>query len=232
LRALVEDDRVVLVGPVRQEVLSGLKDEALFERLRKRLKAYDYMPLVREDFETAARIHNQCRRRGICGSAVDFLLCAIAHRAEIAIFTTDRDFARYSAVVPIHLHETGIRQASGFWWHGHVEYNEGGPCDQVHEARIERDGSGSLVRIHCSRIKDAYGEYSLTAGVQEGRGTFVGRWGYLPLATDGGAVNLELRQDDPDLIVFTGRDYSEDGSEPNDFELTLLPAMDRRKTPG
>jgi predicted nucleic acid-binding protein len=49
---------------------------------------------------------NQCRARGISGSAVDFLICAAAHRLKWAIFTTDLDFQRYASVLPLGLYRT------------------------------------------------------------------------------------------------------------------------------
>ena len=47
---------------------------------------------------------NQCRSHGIAGSAVDFLICAAAHRRGWSILTTDRDFQNYASVRPLRLH--------------------------------------------------------------------------------------------------------------------------------
>ena len=104
LTDLIADDRVAIVGPVRQEVLSGVRDPATFDRLRLRLRAFEDEPLDTDDFETAARMHNRCRQAGISGSVVDLLLCAVAQRRELSIFTTDADFTRYGTVLPIALH--------------------------------------------------------------------------------------------------------------------------------
>ena len=104
LAELIRDDRVAMIGPVRQELLSGVRIAAAFERLQGRLRAFDDEPLVTADYEEAARAHNRCRRAGIAGSAVDFLLCAAALRRGFAIFTTDRDFERYARLLPIHIH--------------------------------------------------------------------------------------------------------------------------------
>ena len=57
-----------------------------------------------QDYEEAARISNVCRARGIAGSAIDFLICAVAHLRNWEVFTTDRDFARYSKVLPLRLY--------------------------------------------------------------------------------------------------------------------------------
>ena len=43
------------------------------------------------DYEEAA--HEHVPVRGIAGSPVDFLICAVAHLRNWQVFTTDRDFA-------------------------------------------------------------------------------------------------------------------------------------------
>jgi predicted nucleic acid-binding protein len=104
LRELIQDGRAQLVGPVRQELLSGLREEASFKKLRDQLRAFQQVPLEIADYEEAARLNNQCRARGIAGSAIDFLICAIALRHGWQIFTPDRDFPRYAAVLPLKLY--------------------------------------------------------------------------------------------------------------------------------
>lgn len=104
LAALVADDRVLLVGPVRQEILSGIRERVAFERLRECLRPFDDVVLETADFEAAAESHNACRAAGVASSAVDVLLCAVAMRRDVPIFTTDKDFQRYAGVLPIRLH--------------------------------------------------------------------------------------------------------------------------------
>jgi len=104
LASLVEDGRVVIIGPIRQELLSGIKDRAQFERLREHLRAFPDMPLTTEDHEEAATFFNQCRDRGIQGSNTDFLICAVAVRNGFSIFTHDADFTHFAGVLPISFH--------------------------------------------------------------------------------------------------------------------------------
>jgi predicted nucleic acid-binding protein len=101
LRELIQDGRVQLVGPVRQELLSGLREEATFKKLRDQLRAFEQVSMEVADYEEAAHLNNQCRARGIAGSAIDFLVCAAALRRNWEIFTTDRDFLRYATVLPL-----------------------------------------------------------------------------------------------------------------------------------
>jgi predicted nucleic acid-binding protein len=103
-RELVRQGQARIIGPVRQEVLTGIRDEALFLRLRLALSQFEDITLGTGDFEAAARMTNQCRAVGISGSPVDFLLCAVAISRDLEIFTTDRDFGRYQQVLPLRLH--------------------------------------------------------------------------------------------------------------------------------
>jgi predicted nucleic acid-binding protein len=104
LRELIEDGRAQLIGPVRQELLSGIREESSFRKLRNQLRAFAEIPLDAADYEEAAHLNNQCRARGIAGSAIDFLICATALPRDWQIFTTDRDFLRYAAVLPLKLY--------------------------------------------------------------------------------------------------------------------------------
>jgi predicted nucleic acid-binding protein len=104
LEELIRDGRAQLVGVVRQELLSGIRDPQRFEKLRNYLRAFDDPVLRADDFETAAEMHNRCRGRGIAGSAIDFLLCAVAELRQWQIFTTDQDFEHYRRVLGLKMY--------------------------------------------------------------------------------------------------------------------------------
>jgi predicted nucleic acid-binding protein len=103
LGELMSDGRAELLGMVRQELLSGLRDPAQFERLRKLLLAFPDVSMSTEDYEEAARMNNLCRSKGVAGNAVDYLICAVAARRDWFIFTLDHDFDRYARHLPITL---------------------------------------------------------------------------------------------------------------------------------
>jgi len=105
LRELIREGRAQLFGPVRQEVLSGIRARAQFRRLRDTLQAFPDLELVSGDFERAAELFNRCRQKGIQGSNTDFLICAVAERLDLAILTTDRDFPLFAEHVPVRLHQ-------------------------------------------------------------------------------------------------------------------------------
>ena len=104
LSELIQEGRARLLGPVRQELLSGIREEDRFNKLRQYLRAFDNPELDSEDYEQAAGMSSQCRTRGIAGSAIDLLICAIAHRRQWQIFTTDRDFIHYARILPVSLY--------------------------------------------------------------------------------------------------------------------------------
>jgi predicted nucleic acid-binding protein len=103
LAELIREGRVELLGLIRQELLSGIRDEAQFLKLLNTLRAFPDPRLEIADYEKAARINDLCRSRGIAGSAIDFLICAVAHRRGWAIFTSDQDFHKYASVIPLQL---------------------------------------------------------------------------------------------------------------------------------
>jgi len=104
LAELIHEGRVVMLGAVRQEVLSGMKLKSQFEQLRDHLRAFPDLELESADYEEAATAFNRCRERGIQGSNTDFLICAAAVRRRLAIYTTDGDFRQYAKLLKLVLH--------------------------------------------------------------------------------------------------------------------------------
>jgi predicted nucleic acid-binding protein len=104
LAELIRDGRAQIIGVIRQELLSGIREAERFEKLREYLRAFAEPVIEVRDYEHAAQMHNQCRARGITGSAIDFLICAVANRRDWQVLTTDRDFERYAKVLPVKLY--------------------------------------------------------------------------------------------------------------------------------
>ena len=104
LNGLIDDVRVAMIGPIRQELLSGIPSQAQFEALKEKLQAFEDLPLGRCDYERAAGFYNTCRRRGVQGSQTDLLICAVGAGMGIPIFTSDKDFVLYARHLPVSLH--------------------------------------------------------------------------------------------------------------------------------
>lgn len=104
LRELINEVRVTLIGPIRQELLSGISTKAQFDTLKEHLGAFEDLPISREDYNRAAEYFNTCRQSVIQGSQIDFLICSVAAGAGLPIFTSDKDFLLYVKLLPITLY--------------------------------------------------------------------------------------------------------------------------------
>ncbi len=101
LQELIESLQVAIVGPIRQEILSGIADEKQFRLLKNKLGAFEDLLITTADYEKAAYFYSVCRVNGIQGSHIDFLICAVAANHKMPVFTLDKDFMRYAEYLPI-----------------------------------------------------------------------------------------------------------------------------------
>ena len=103
LQELIQNAQVAIIGPIRQELLSGISKTNQFNQLKEFLSAFEDIALKTEHFEQAAEFCNICRRKGIQGSTIDFLICAVAFIENLVIFTADKDFVDYKKHLPLQL---------------------------------------------------------------------------------------------------------------------------------
>lgn len=96
LSKLIGDGRVVMIGPIRQAILSGLKNDQQFQAVAEKLAAFPDLPVHRSTYELAAELCNQCRRAGIPGEHQDFLITAAAVENDIALYTRRPQFTQYA----------------------------------------------------------------------------------------------------------------------------------------
>jgi len=57
------------------------------------------------EYERAAELFNLARQKGIQGSNTDFLICAVAERYQMPIFSNDKDFLHFAKLFDISLHK-------------------------------------------------------------------------------------------------------------------------------
>ena len=93
LHLLIRQDWPVSVpGVVLQELLSGLREKAQFERLELRMEGFPVVLASRGDHVEAAKILNRCRSKGVTCASIDSLIAAMAIGRDASLFTMDKDF--------------------------------------------------------------------------------------------------------------------------------------------
>jgi predicted nucleic acid-binding protein len=97
---LVKSGEAQLMGSMRQEILSGIREEAQFRRIRDHLREFPNVSLEIADYEEAAQLSKRCRAAGVASSLIDMLMCAVSLRRRWQVFTTDQDFVHYRKVAP------------------------------------------------------------------------------------------------------------------------------------
>ena len=103
LRDLIVAGDAVLLGAIRQEILTVIAETDRVVRLAERLRDIDDLAPDAEDYERAATFANECIRLGVANTPIDMLLCAVAAGRGLPILTVDLDFERYARHLPIRL---------------------------------------------------------------------------------------------------------------------------------
>jgi hypothetical protein len=94
----IQDGRVVMLGLLRQELLSGVKEKAQFDKLKAALDPYLGEPVSTADHEYAAHVYNECRNQGVESGTVDILICAVAVRRGWEVLSGDGGLNRCLAL--------------------------------------------------------------------------------------------------------------------------------------
>lgn len=103
LEKLLLDGRVQMIGLIRMEILSGIRQPSRFVRYAKQLAVLEDGELTTDVFVMAAKFLNLCRKNGVQGSLTDFVICACAVTWKQPILTKDKDYQLYQKYVPIEL---------------------------------------------------------------------------------------------------------------------------------
>ena len=91
--ALTTGEQVFTTGIVLQELLQGYAGPKAQAKLVERFGALPLLSPRRDDHINAARLRNECRRRGIQVGTIDALLAQLCIANDLLMLTSDRDFA-------------------------------------------------------------------------------------------------------------------------------------------
>ncbi len=98
LTQAIQHGRVVMIGLIRQELLSGIREQSQFEKVKSALAPFPDEPIDSEDHEDAARLYNECRSRSLEAGPIDTLICAVAVRRNWEVLSNDGGLHRCLAI--------------------------------------------------------------------------------------------------------------------------------------
>lgn len=105
LGELIREGRVVVLGPIRQEILSGVHKPDQFHQIQEALRAFPDVPLVPEDYELAAEYRGLCYRENIAAAETTLLICAVSKRHTMPILTFNPSFEAIAEHVPTYFYK-------------------------------------------------------------------------------------------------------------------------------
>ena len=94
LTQAIQDGRVAMIGQIRQELLSGIKEQVQFDRVKNALDAFLDEQVDTEDYEGAALLYNACKSQRVEAGTVDMLICAVATRRNWRVLSNDAGLNR------------------------------------------------------------------------------------------------------------------------------------------
>ena len=92
LDALLDEDRVVITGPVLAEVLRGFRRADQADWVASRLRLAHYLEPTWEDWSHAAALGRDLAGKGHDVPLTDLVVATLARRAEASVFTNDPHF--------------------------------------------------------------------------------------------------------------------------------------------
>jgi predicted nucleic acid-binding protein len=89
---LIEDDCVVVIGPVLAEVLYGFRRSEQADWAASRLKKLGWIEVEWDDWREAAALGRQLASGGNRLPLTDLVIAAVARRHDLAVYTVDPHF--------------------------------------------------------------------------------------------------------------------------------------------
>jgi predicted nucleic acid-binding protein len=93
---LIEDDRVVVIGPVLAEVLVGFRRPEQADWTASRLRKLSWFAIDWDDWREAAALGRQVAASRQRLPLTDLVIAAIARRHDLAVYTVDPHFDRFA----------------------------------------------------------------------------------------------------------------------------------------
>lgn len=101
LQELRRTSLVAVNGMIRLELLSGISNEAEYDRRAQLVGALDLLPTTEDRWADAARLGSELRRRGLTVPNTDLLIAAVAMASGATVLHRDRHFDLIAQHAPL-----------------------------------------------------------------------------------------------------------------------------------
>jgi predicted nucleic acid-binding protein len=102
---LIVDEQIVTTQIIIMEVLQGIKDDNVYEKVKAFM---DSIPIISADYNDhilSANIYRSCRKKGkTIRKSIDCLIASISINNNLVLFANDKDFRHISECFELRLY--------------------------------------------------------------------------------------------------------------------------------
>ena len=88
------EEEIFLTGIILQEILTGIKNQKLFDDINNHLRFFNYVNPTNKDHILAAQLRNDLAKKGITVASIDILIAQIAISNNLILASYDSDFEK------------------------------------------------------------------------------------------------------------------------------------------
>ncbi len=92
--SLLDEDEVVVIGPILSELIQGVRSEKEKKLIIDGLDALPYVETTKTTWELMGEIGLGLRRKGLTVATADLIIAALAQEHEFSVYSLDADFKR------------------------------------------------------------------------------------------------------------------------------------------
>ncbi len=98
---LQNEEDIFVTGIILQEILTGIKNPAVFSKIEEQFKYFNFISPSRSDHIEAAKLRNTVSKKGIALATVDAIIAQIAISNNLYLVTYDNDFIRLKGITKL-----------------------------------------------------------------------------------------------------------------------------------
>ncbi|MCW7466050.1 PIN domain-containing protein [Leptospira levettii] len=88
------EEEIFLTGIILQEILTGIKNQKLFDDINNQLRFFNFVTPTNKDHILAAQLRNDLAKKGLAVASIDVLIAQIAISNNLTLATYDSDFEK------------------------------------------------------------------------------------------------------------------------------------------